>query len=112
MDDPFSWDFPGLFPPLTPPRPCSTKAVVPDDGFSVGSSCFDLPWLFGHNFARAIGRELVSGRGAWGGDQHHGREGGGIREEEDDRGLSLLNSAFGHMGNGDGGIMIAESCEE
>lgn len=60
---------PPLLPlPLTLPRFCSAKAVVPDHGFAVGGSRFGLSRLFGCNFARAVGRELVSGRGAGGGD--------------------------------------------
>lgn len=39
-----------------------------------------------------------------------GMEAGGIREE--DKGLSHLNSALGHMGDGDGGEESAEPCEE
>lgn len=96
-------------PLLTPPTPCFAKAAVPDGEFAGGSCCFGLPWLFGSDFARAIGRELASGREAGGSDQHHGRDG-----EQDQRrqGLSLLNFAFGHMGDGDGGDGDGRPCEE
>lgn len=36
----------------------------------------------------------------------------GVRSEKKIRVPSLLDSAFGHMGDGDGGIMMAEPCEE
>lgn len=53
-------------------------------------------WL---QFCLAVGGELVSGRGTGSSDGDDG--GGGDREGH--RGLSLLNSAFGHMGDGDRG---------